>query len=300
MKAKYFEHARLRRPSCDDTDVVDHVLDARRRPCGYSRRVAFGPRRDDAAQCHAVSGDTDLDRLGLFVGAALKRRLDFRLDVARGDARFDARLDRNQVGDARDADQVAHGCDRGPALESPADLAGQRDPTILYGNPDGVPRHRGVPLQRVAGGACDVDVRALARPGQGDVDFDHDAFHAADALRRLFGSNLLRVVLDMPGKCDDSVLDFDSDRGRFDGGLPLQFVDDVLLQLAIGFHGMSPFGIRWLRYSKGDCRRLTQINVTRGARYRGVEQRPGVQAQERSMRRREILLRRWTLLQPVR
>jgi len=89
----------------------------------------------------------------------------FLLDFGGGVSRFDHDLVHNPC----DARQFSNSVLGGLSLKLPGHFAGERDPTIFYGNFDGLWRNGGLPFEHVKGASRDLIVRCCT--GRTNFDF---------------------------------------------------------------------------------------------------------------------------------
>ena len=101
----------------------------------------------------------------------------------------------------------------------------------------------GVPLQGMHRGGGDVLVVPQMGVGRSDFDLVGDGPHAMHAFGHLFSRVLLRIDRYMAGERYHTVLGGHADLRGIDTRLPLEFIQDVTLQMCVGFHDNSPSAI---------------------------------------------------------
>ena len=72
---------------------------------------------------------------------------------------------------------------------------------------------------------------------QADFDLVHHCFHIRNVLHCFLGAPLLPIVRHMPGERNRGVVNHHADVLFLDFSIPFQGIDDILLDLSIGFHG---------------------------------------------------------------
>jgi hypothetical protein len=140
-----------------DGDLVIHLGDARRRPGGTFRLLAFGPGTDGPAWNHFAANRLDRDAFGVEFRATFNCFLNFTLDVRRGNTRL--HLDR--VGDAFDALDMFHRARRAFALVVPLDMSFKCNPAIFDDSLDIFPAIRKLRLEGRNDVARDFRIRPL-------------------------------------------------------------------------------------------------------------------------------------------
>ncbi|MGF6978343.1 hypothetical protein QFZ94_006858 [Paraburkholderia sp. JPY465] len=100
-------------------------------------------------------------------------------------------------------------------------------------------RHDDAPVQSRADGVGQFFVAVFVVLRQPDLHFDDHGLDTGDALRGFLGREFLCEARWMTGKRHDTVCHFDTDICRSDGWIPIEFVLDFTLQLAVGFHHES-------------------------------------------------------------
>src|SRR5579875_1364330 len=188
-------------------------------------------------QPRGVVGHVDPDVPGVDLRLALESLLDDGLDALRAGGRADG----DGVRDPDDPTDLAdHPLDL-PALEFVVHLAIQRHPAVLD---PGVYPPLGdlhVVLQNVRDRRGDVGVVAR-RAGQFDLQIIGHGLDPVNPLRRPCGGELFGEAGNGPGQRHRPIRDRDAD-GVGIGYLriPLQLVDDVVPDLRVGFHALTPF-----------------------------------------------------------
>src|ERR1700760_1227156 len=252
-----------------------HRGDPGRRGCSRLGRARLVQRVHVPIELRRVVGYLDLDVAGIDLRLALEGVLDNGLDLLRAHRG----LDRDEVRHAYDSPDVAdHPLDFAP-LVLVLDFAFERDPPGRYPGVDLALGDLHVPLQDVRDGPGDVGV-VLWRAGQLDLQFVSHRLDPVNPLRGLRSGQPLRVGRDVTGQGYRSVGDRDADGVRV-GYLrvPLQFLDDVIPDLTVGFHQFtlllarsgSPLSLR-----RGVPGHITRLGNGRGQRGEHHQVRPHV------------------------
>jgi len=88
-------------------------------------------------------------------------------------------------------------------------------------------------LQYILNRPRDVSIGAIVHSFDFYIHLDGECFDAGNALRRTLCVAFLSISIDMTGQGNDAVFDLDADLGSIDRWFPLQFRENVLLQLCI-------------------------------------------------------------------
>ncbi len=179
-----------------------------------------------------VIGHLDPDVPGVHLSLALECFLDLRLDPLSADRG----IERDVVGDADDAANVADHPLYLVPLVVILDLALQRHPAALNPGMDLALRDLGIRLKDVRDGARNVPVIPWF-PAQADPHVVSDRPDAIDARGSASRCQLLGIGGRVPRQYDRAVLDGDADGVRIAHlRIPPQLADHVLPDLGVGLH----------------------------------------------------------------
>ena len=106
-----------------------------------------------------------------------------------------ARTDRDEIGHAEDAGQLANGLFSGLLVKIPFDVAAQGDPAVLHLQPDLVVGDGGIPGDDLQGPFGNLVVGRLLVAGKPHLDLLSDRAHAFDPPHDLLGDCPLGVAL---------------------------------------------------------------------------------------------------------
>jgi hypothetical protein len=109
----------------------------------------------------------------------------------------------------------------------------ERHPALADRHVHFVSRNSGIPPQGVEHGFGQVGVGAFRKAGQAHLDLVGDRLDATRAVGDLLGSHLFQIGIDPARQRDDPVLDDDADFVGLHAWIPLQFFQDICLDLFI-------------------------------------------------------------------
>src|SRR5258708_9316509 len=118
-------------------------------------------------------------------------------------------------------------------LKAIFDIALERHPALADRHVQFASRNSGIPSEGIEDGFGQVGVGAFSRAWQTHLDVVGDRFDARHAMSRILRRQLFQIRIDPSSHSDDALLDSYPDFIRSDTHIPLQFIQDVSLDIFI-------------------------------------------------------------------
>src|SRR5260221_3397396 len=238
-----------------DYNPVLNVRDTWRRPRGLLRRFflrigTYRPPQDDLVPLYF-----NRDTLGICLRIADERLPDVLLQVTWQRMRPDC----DEIGDAFDSCQALYDTFGISLLKAEFDLAPECDPALADRHIQFASRNSGIPPEGIEDSFGQVGVGAFGRAGQSHLDVVGNRLDATHAVCGILRRQLFQIRIDPASQHDNTILDCYTDFVDLHMRIPLQFIQDVSLDIFISTdanrHGVCLLSLlcRLMQFLSGSC-----------------------------------------------